>query len=94
MIKACSASSSRRRAACACSAWTSRTSPLEIRARIGYMPENDAHIPGMTAVAFVGYCGELAGLRPVDAISARTRCSTTWASAKRATATSKPTRPA
>ena len=32
------------------------------------MPENDAHIPGMTAVAFVGYCGELAGLRPVDAI--------------------------
>src|SRR6186713_2407363 len=44
------------------------TSPLEIRARIGYMPENDSHIPGMTAVAFVGYCGELAGLRPVDAI--------------------------
>jgi ABC-2 type transport system ATP-binding protein len=42
--------------------------PLAIRARIGYMPENDAHIPGMTAVAFVGYCGELAGLRPVDAI--------------------------
>src|SRR5881227_55054 len=25
-------------------------SPLEIRARIGYMPENDGHIPGMTAV--------------------------------------------
>src|SRR5512141_996839 len=23
------------------------SSPLEIRARIGYMPENDAHIPGM-----------------------------------------------
>jgi ABC-2 type transport system ATP-binding protein len=42
--------------------------PLEIRSRIGYMPENDAHIPGMTAVAFVGYCGELAGLRAVDAI--------------------------
>jgi ABC-2 type transport system ATP-binding protein len=44
------------------------TSPLEIRARIGYMPENDGHIPGMTAVAFVGYCGELAGLPPTDAI--------------------------
>jgi ABC-2 type transport system ATP-binding protein len=43
-------------------------SPLEIRARIGYMPENDAHTPGMSAVAFVGYCGELAGLRPVDAM--------------------------
>jgi len=43
-------------------------SPLEIRARIGYMPENDAHTPGMSAVAFVGYCGELAGLKPVDAM--------------------------
>jgi ABC-2 type transport system ATP-binding protein len=37
-------------------------SPVEIRARIGYMPENDAHIPGLTAVQFVSYCGELAGL--------------------------------
>src|SRR5215203_6453854 len=43
-------------------------SPLEIRARIGYMPENDAHIPGMNAVSFVAYCGELAGLGAVDAI--------------------------
>jgi ABC-2 type transport system ATP-binding protein len=42
--------------------------PLEIRARIGYMPETDAHIPGMNAVAFVAYCGELAGLPPVDAM--------------------------
>src|SRR5919112_3960497 len=45
-----------------------RTSPLQIRGRIGYMPENDAHIPGMNAVAFVGYCGELAGLPAVDAM--------------------------
>src|ERR671936_118763 len=37
-------------------------SPREIRARVGYMPESDAHIPGMNAVAFVAYCGELAGL--------------------------------
>src|SRR5919112_6470593 len=36
--------------------------PLDIRARVGYMPENDAHIPGMNAVSFVAYCGELAGL--------------------------------
>ncbi|HEY2153036.1 MAG TPA: ABC transporter ATP-binding protein [Vicinamibacterales bacterium] len=43
-------------------------SPLEIRARVGYMPENDAHIPGMNAVSFVGYCGELAGLPRVDAM--------------------------
>src|SRR6266542_4361595 len=44
------------------------TSPLDIRARIGYMPENDAHIPGMNAVSFVAYCGELAGLPRVDAM--------------------------
>jgi ABC-2 type transport system ATP-binding protein len=44
------------------------TQPLEIRARVGYMPENDAHIPGMNAVTFVGYCGELAGLPPTDAM--------------------------
>jgi ABC-2 type transport system ATP-binding protein len=34
----------------------------EIRARVGYMPESDAHIPGMNAVTFVAYCAELAGL--------------------------------
>ena len=39
-----------------------------IRARIGYMPESDAHIPGMNAVSFVGYCGQLAGLPAVDAM--------------------------
>jgi ABC-2 type transport system ATP-binding protein len=32
------------------------------------MPESDAHIPGMNAVSFVGYCGELAGLPPADAM--------------------------
>ena len=36
--------------------------------RIGYMPENDAHIPGMNAVSFVAYCGELAGLPRADAM--------------------------
>ena len=44
------------------------TSPIEIRARIGYMPENDAHIPGMNAVSFVAYCGELAGLPRSDSM--------------------------
>jgi ABC-2 type transport system ATP-binding protein len=44
------------------------TKPLEIRARVGYMPENDAHIPGMTAVSFVAYCAELSGLPPADAM--------------------------
>jgi ABC-2 type transport system ATP-binding protein len=42
--------------------------PLEIRSRIGYMPESDAQIPGMNAVSFVGYCGQLAGLGSVDAM--------------------------
>jgi ABC-2 type transport system ATP-binding protein len=45
-----------------------KASPLEIRSRLGYMPESDAHIPGMNAVSFVGYCGELAGLPPSDAM--------------------------
>jgi len=43
-------------------------SPLEIRARIGYMPESEAHIPGMNAVSFVAYCGELSGLPRADAM--------------------------
>jgi ABC-2 type transport system ATP-binding protein len=42
--------------------------PLDIRARIGYMPESDAHIPGMNAVSFVAYCGQLAGLPAVDSM--------------------------
>jgi ABC-2 type transport system ATP-binding protein len=42
--------------------------PMEIRARLGYMPETDGHIPGMNAVSFVGYCGQLAGLPAVDAM--------------------------
>jgi ABC-2 type transport system ATP-binding protein len=42
--------------------------PLEIRARLGYMPESDSHIPGMNAVSFVAYCGELARLPRADAM--------------------------
>jgi ABC-2 type transport system ATP-binding protein len=43
-------------------------SPVAVRARVGYMPEIDGHIPGMNAVAFVAYCGELAGLPRTDAM--------------------------
>jgi ABC-2 type transport system ATP-binding protein len=43
--------------------------PLEVRRRIGYMPEVDCHIPGMTAAAFVAYAGELSGLPRDEAIS-------------------------
>lgn len=35
---------------------------LQIRQRIGLMPEQDCYIPGMNAVTFVAYAGELAGM--------------------------------
>jgi ABC-2 type transport system ATP-binding protein len=38
------------------------TSPLEVRRRIGYMPEVDAYLPGLTAVQTVAFAGELSGL--------------------------------
>ena len=37
----------------------------QIRQRVGLMPEQDCHIPGLTAVGFVAYAGELAGM-PAD----------------------------
>lgn len=33
-----------------------------IRQRVGLMPEQDCHIPGLSAVGFVAYAGELAGM--------------------------------
>ena len=45
-----------------------RHAPLDIRRRVGYMPESDAHIPGMNAVTFVAYSGELGGLPRADAM--------------------------
>ena len=46
-----------------------RTKPLEVRRRIGYMPEVDCHIPGMTAAAYVAFAGELSGMPRDEAIS-------------------------
>jgi ABC-2 type transport system ATP-binding protein len=43
--------------------------PLEVRRRLGYMPEQDCHLPGMTAAAFVAFAGELSGLPRDEAIS-------------------------
>jgi len=43
--------------------------PLEVRRRIGYMPEIDCHISGMTASAFVAFAGELSGMPRDEAIS-------------------------
>jgi ABC-2 type transport system ATP-binding protein len=41
---------------------------LGIRQRIGLMPEQDCHIPGMNAVTFVAYAGELAGMPTAQAM--------------------------
>ena len=41
---------------------------LQIRQRIGLMPEMDCHIPGMNAVTFAAYAGELAGMPAADAM--------------------------
>ena len=43
--------------------------PLEVRRRIGYMPEADCHVPGMTAAAYVAFAAELSGLPRDEAIS-------------------------
>ncbi|MGE5571311.1 MAG: ABC transporter ATP-binding protein [Rhodospirillales bacterium] len=43
-----------------------RTDLRRVRSLIGYMPENEAFIAGMSAVEFVRYMGELSGL-PSDA---------------------------
>jgi len=45
------------------------THPLEVRRRVGYMPEVDCHVSGMTAAAFVAFAGELSGLPRDEAVS-------------------------
>jgi ABC-2 type transport system ATP-binding protein len=42
--------------------------PLAARRRIGFVPEVDCHIPGMSAVRYVAYCGMLCGLPREDAL--------------------------
>jgi ABC-2 type transport system ATP-binding protein len=41
---------------------------LDIRQRVGYMPERDAQIINMTGFQYVAFCGEMAGLPRRDAI--------------------------
>src|SRR5260221_173351 len=43
--------------------------PVEVRRRIGYMPESDCHLAEMTASSFVAFAGELSGLPRDEAIS-------------------------
>jgi ABC-2 type transport system ATP-binding protein len=45
-----------------------RQQTRELRALIGYMPENDSFIANLTAVSFVRMMGELAGLPPDAAL--------------------------
>ncbi len=42
--------------------------PLEIRRQVGYMPEDECLIPGMTAVQLVAYAGALCGMPKRDAL--------------------------
>jgi len=45
-----------------------RSAPKEVRRNVGYMPEQECHIPGMTGVGFVAYAGELSGMAPAQAL--------------------------
>ncbi len=68
--------------------------PLDVRARLGYMPETDGHIPGMNAVTFVAYCGALAGLPKSDAMQRAHEVLFYVGLGEARTATSRRTRPA
>lgn len=48
--------------------WNIARDGLHIRRRVGLMPEVDCHIPGMSAVAFVAYAGELCGMPAAAAL--------------------------
>jgi ABC-2 type transport system ATP-binding protein len=43
-------------------------SQMEIRRRVGYMPETDSFIPGMSGIAMVTYMGQLSGMSRTDAM--------------------------
>lgn len=44
------------------------TEGKKIRSLVGYMPEQEVHIPGMTGIGFVTYAGELSGMHPAEAL--------------------------
>ncbi len=45
-----------------------RRERTEVRRRVGYMPERDAHVPGMVAVDYVSMMGELSGMTSIAAV--------------------------
>ncbi len=47
-----------------------RRQTAEIRRLVGYMPEQDCHLPGMSGVEYVAYVAELSGLPATEAVRA------------------------
>src|SRR5215207_1766466 len=45
-----------------------RTRRLDIRQRVGFMPEDECLFPAVPGVGFVSYAGELCGMAPADAM--------------------------
>jgi ABC-2 type transport system ATP-binding protein len=45
-----------------------RARRLDIRQRVGFMPEDECLFPGVPGVGFVAYAGELCGMAPADAM--------------------------
>ncbi len=45
-----------------------RKDRISLRRRVGYVPEKDCHVPGMTAADYVTLGGELAGMSRRDAV--------------------------
>ncbi|MBN2134258.1 MAG: ABC transporter ATP-binding protein [Acidobacteria bacterium] len=43
-------------------------SQMEIRRRVGYMPEMETYIPGMSGIGMVTYMGQLSGMTRTDAM--------------------------
>jgi ABC-2 type transport system ATP-binding protein len=42
--------------------------PLPIRHRVGYMPERDCFVPGLSGLRLVAFAGELSALPPLEAL--------------------------
>jgi ABC-2 type transport system ATP-binding protein len=43
--------------------------PLRVRQKVGFMPERDVYLPGLNALELCAFCGQLSGMRRVDALA-------------------------
>lgn len=48
--------------------WNVKQFPLEIRKNVGYVPEGDAYLPGISVVQFLTFLGQLSGMTERDAL--------------------------